>query len=441
MSENPYLSGNFAPVDQERTDLELEVTGQIPVELSGRLLRIGPNPIAPNPETYHWFTGNGMLHGVRLREGRAEWYRNRFVLDDEIVEARGLPPVAGPARDMLGGGVANTNVIGHAGKTYAIIEAGNLPVELTDELETVARVDFGGTLPGGFTAHPKRDPDTGELHCAVYSPMFEQIQHVVVGADGKVNRVVDVPVPGRPMVHDCALTENFFILLDLPVILDPETGSSFPFAWHPEYGARVGLLPRNGQADEVVWCEVEPCFVFHPLNAYEDEDGRVVLDVIRHPKMFATDSHGLNEGVPTLDRWIVDPCGGKVKEERLDDRGQEFPRMDERRIGKPYRYGYTTRFEEVGFGGIYKHDLKDGKIEVHDEGPARQFMEAVFVPRSDDADEDDGWVMTYVYDASSNKTDVVIQHAQDFSGAPVATIHLPARVPFGFHGNWLPDAG
>ncbi len=441
MSENPYLSGNFAPVDQERTDLELEVTGQIPVELSGRLLRIGPNPIAPNPETYHWFTGNGMLHGVRLREGRAEWYRNRFVLDDEIVEARGLPPVAGPARDMLGGGVANTNVIGHAGKTYAIIEAGNLPVELTDELETVARVDFGGTLPGGFTAHPKRDPDTGELHCAVYSPMFEQIQHVVVGADGKVNRVVDVPVPGRPMVHDCALTENFFILLDLPVILDPETGSSFPFAWHPEYGARVGLLPRNGQADEVVWCEVEPCFVFHPLNAYEDEDGRVVLDVIRHPKMFATDSHGLNEGVPTLDRWSVDPRGGKVKEERLDDRGQEFPRMDERRVGKPYRYGYTTSFEEVGFGGIYKHDLKDGKIEIHDEGPARQFMEAVFVPRSDDADEDDGWVMTYVYDASSNKTDVVIQHAQDFSGAPVATIHLPARVPFGFHGNWLPDAG
>jgi len=441
MSENQYLSGNFAPVDEERTDLELEVTGQIPAELSGRLLRIGPNPIAPDPETYHWFTGNGMVHGVRLREGRAEWYRNRFVLDDEIVAARGLSPVAGPDREMLGGGVANTNIIGHAGKTYAIIEAGNLPVEVTDELETVARVDFGGTLPGGFTAHPKRDPDTGELHCAVYSPMFEQIQYVVVGTDGKVNRVVDVPVPGRPMVHDCALTENYFILLDLPVILDPETGSSFPFGWHPEYGARVGLLPRNGQADEVVWCEVDACFVFHPLNAYEDEDGRVVLDVIRHPKMFATDTHGLNEGVPTLDRWIVDPRGGKVKEARLDDRGQEFPRMDERRISKPYRYGYTTSFEEVGFGGIYKHDLKDSKVEIHDEGPARHFMEPVFVPRSDDADEDDGWVMTYVYDAPSNKTDVVIQHAQDFSGAPVATIHLPARVPFGFHGNWLPDEG
>jgi carotenoid cleavage dioxygenase-like enzyme len=445
MSENRYLSGNFAPVDEELTAFDLPVTGQIPRELEGRLLRIGPNPVAPDPERHHWFLGNGMVHGVRLRGGRAEWYRNRFVRDDEVVALKGWPPVPGPRRaDQLGSGVANTNVIGHAGRTFAIVEAGSLPVELDDELETVARSDFDGTLPGGFTAHPKRDPASGELHAAVYSPFWDHVQIVVVGRDGHVRRTVNVPVPGKPMVHDCAITERYFVVLDLPVTFDAqfmEKGYPLPYRWNPEYGARVGLLPREGRAEDVVWSEVEPCYVFHPMNAYEDASGRVVLDVVRHPRMFAADLLGPNEGAPTLERWTVDPKGGRVKEERLDERGQEFPRHDERRVGRPYRFGYSADFARgLAFGGLLKHDLRDGKTEVHQEGPARLFMEPVFVPRSRDADEDDGWVMAYLYDASTNRSDVVILHAQDFGAEPVATIHLPARVPYGFHGNWLPDA-
>ena len=176
------------------------------------------------------------------------------------------------------------------------------------------------------------------------------------------------------------------------------------------------------------------------MNAYEDSDGRVVMDVARHPKMFATDMSGPNEGAPTLDRWIIDPKGGPVKEERLHDVGQEFPRHDERLVGKPYRYGYTAGFGEgFAFGGLLKHDLAAGKLEVHREGEQRRFMEPVFVPSSADAAEDDGWVMAYLYDAATNKSDVVILHAQDFAGEPVATIHLPQRVPYGFHGNWVPD--
>ena len=442
MSENRYLEGNFAPVEEELTATDLEVTGQIPRELEGRLLRIGPNPIDPDPARHHWFLGHGMVHGVRLRDGKAEWYRNRYVRDDDVVRLRGGEPV--PTPEGLPGGVANTNVIGHAGKTWAIIEAGGLPAELSYELETVARSNFEGTLPAGFSAHPKRDPDTGELHAAVYSFMWEAIQYVVVGTDGRVRKTVDVPVPGKPMVHDCSLTENYFILLDLPVIFDPQVaadGYPLPYRWHAEYGARVGLLPREGSADDVVWSEVEPCYVFHPLNSYEDADGRVVLDVVRHPKMFDTDLLGPNEGAPTLDRWTIDPKGGRVKEERLDDRGQEFPRLDERLVGKPYRYGYTATFDGgVGFGGLMRHDLRDGKVEIHSEGPARLYMEPVFVPRSADSDEDDGWVLVYLYDAASNSGEVQILHAQDFAAAPVATIHLPARVPFGFHGNWVPDA-
>jgi len=444
MTENLYLSGNFAPIDDERSATDLAVTGRIPEALEGRLLRIGPNPIAADPAHYHWFLGNGMVHGVALRGGRALWYRNRFVRDDELVEAKGWPPVPGPQReDALGGGIANTNVISHAGRTWAIVEAGNLPVELSDDLETVARSDFGGTLPGGFSAHPKRDPATGELHAAVYSMQAQSIQYVVVGADGRVRRSVDVPVPGHPMVHDCAITENWFVLLDLPVIFDAEAlegGMSLPYTWHPEYGARVGLLPREGGADDVVWCEVSPGYVFHPMNAYEDEDGRVVLDVVRHPQMFAGPRFQGTEGPPTLDRWLVDPTGGPVKETRLDDRPQEFPRHDERLVGRPYRYGYSVQIgADFRFEALLKHDLREGRVEEHRGPDTRLFMEPVFVPRSPDAAEDDGWVLAYTYEEDRDTSSIVVLDARDFGGDPVATIALPGRVPFGFHGNWVAD--
>ena len=446
MSEHPYLSGNFAPVEDECTAFDLPVTGEIPRALAGRFVRIGPNPIDPDPDRHHWFVGSGMVHGVRIGDGRALWYRNRFVRDDHVVAAKGGPPVAGPTReDALGGGVANTHVIEHAGRTLAIVEAGNLPVELDDELETVGRTDFGGTLPGGFSAHPHLDPDTGELHTAVYSPAWEHIQYVVVGRDGRVRRTVDVPVPGRPMVHDCMFTKSYFILLDLPVVLDGEVleaGYSLPYRWHPEYGARVGLLPREGAAEDVRWHDVDPCFVFHPMNAYEDDAGQVVMDVVRHSKMFDADMTGPSEGTSSLEHWRIDPKGGAVREERLDDRSQEFPRIDERRTGKPYRFGYTSGIGlDTSLGGIAKHDIEKGTSEIHAEGSDRFFMEPVFVPASDDAAEDEGWVMAYVYDRETNGSDIVIVEAQDFSAKPVATIHLPRRVPFGFHGSWMPDRG
>jgi carotenoid cleavage dioxygenase len=213
-----------------------------------------------------------------------------------------------------------------------------------------------------------------------------------------------------------------------------------PYRWDADYGARVGLLPHDGDASSVVWSAVEPCYVFHPMNAYEDADGRVVMDIVRHPKMFDSDLLGPNEGTPTLERWIVDPKGGPVKEQRLDDVGQEFPRHDERRVGRPYRFGYTAGFgDSVSHGGLRKHDLRDSKVQLHQEGPERSFLEPVFVPRSDDSDEDDGWVMAYVYDARENRSDVVILHAQDFEADPVATIQLPTRVPFGFHGSFVSD--
>ena len=444
MSQNPYLCGNFAPVEEELSAVDLPVTGELPPGLCGRLLRIGPNPVDPDPRSHHWFLGTGMVHGLRLRDSRAEWYHSRYVRDDRVVAARGWPPVPGPrGRLQMGEGVVNTNVIAHAGRILALVEAGNLPMELDDALESVARTDLEGTLPGGLSAHPHLDPDTGELHAAAYSPLWPFIEYVVIGTDGRVRRTVDVPVPGQPMVHDCMITRSYFILLDLPVILDLdvlEAGFALPYKWHPEYGARIGLLPREGAADEVRWHEVEPCYVFHPMNAYEDDRGRVVLDVIRHGTMFSTDMNGPGDGVASLVRWTIEPGRTRVSEQCLDDLNQEFPRIDDRLTGKPYRYGYTVAMgDAMAPGGIRKHDLANGSVTLHEEGGHRVFMEPVFVPRSPDAGEDDGWILAYVYDRSTDRSDVVVIEAGDFAAAPVATVHLPRRVPFGFHGNWVAD--
>ena len=442
MQDSMYLQGNYAPIAEETTAFDLPVRGEIPAELNGRLLRIGPNPIHPGPK-HHWFVGNGFVHGLQLREGRAAWYRSRFVRDDEVCAARGFEKTPGPRANDFNGGAVNTNVIVHAGRTYAIVEAGCNPVELSDELETVAYTDLEGSLPGAFSAHPKGDPHTGELHLVGYSPFSEYLQYVVVASSGRVRKTVDIPTPGRTMVHDCAITEHYVLVFDMPVLLDMEmagAGYPLPYRWFADYGTRVGLLPRDGGAAELRWHEVEPCFVFHPMNAYESADGRVILDVVRHPKMFATQLDGPGEGPPTLERWTLDPKGGPVKEERIDERAQEFPRHDERRIGAPYRYGYCVAGGKGSlYGGLFKHDLQTGKTLHRDEGPSLLYQERVFVPRHAEAAEDEGWVLAYRHDAERDAADVVILDAQDFTGDPVATVQLPVRVPFGFHGNWAGD--
>ncbi|MDZ4265976.1 MAG: carotenoid oxygenase family protein, partial [Mycobacterium sp.] len=357
---NRYLEGAFAPLSEEVTLTDLEVTGTIPDHLDGRYLRNGPNPIGEiDPDLYHWFVGDGMVHGIRIRDGRAEWYRNRWVRGPLAAGALGEPAPQG--RFPISGVGANTNVIGHAGKTLALIESGVANYELTDELDTVGVCDFDGTLTGGYTAHPKRDPDTGELHAVSYSMLRgNTVQYSVIGTDGRARRTVDIEVTGSPMMHDFSLTERHVVFYDLPVTFDAQqaatmtvprglrlparlllsaligrvripdpiaarrpTGKAadrrFPYSWNPRYPARVGVMPRGGTNADLRWFDVEPCYVFHPMNAYDSGDA-IVLDVVRHPKMFDTDHLGPNDGPPTLERWTVDLADGKVRESRIDDR-------------------------------------------------------------------------------------------------------------------------
>lgn len=437
-----YLSDNFAPVTKEITETTLPVVGQLPAELNGRYLRNGPNPIGPvDTATHHWFLGAGMVHGVRLQEGTAAWYRNRWVRSPEVVEALNEDWGGTPL-----GSASNTHVIGLAGRTWAIVEAGAPPVELGYELDTVGANPFFDTLPDGvFTAHPKLDPDTGELHAMVYKwPDFgDHVRYVHVGRDGRVRRTVDVPVPGMVMMHDMSLTANFVVIYDLPVTVDGDLlgrGMRFPFAWNPDYAPRVGLLPRHGGAGDVIWCEVEPCYVFHPLNAFEDAEGNVVLDVCRYRTMFSRNVQGpLDDGNATLDRWTVNPKTRQVSETRIEERGVEFPRCAPTFTGRPYRYGYTVAVEGDGFPAVNKHDLQTGELTRHELGSGRHTAEPYFVPRENPASEDDGYLMSYVYDAGRGASELMILDARDVASGPLARVMLPARVPYGFHGAWIPD--
>jgi carotenoid cleavage dioxygenase len=449
-TENPYLQGNFAPVQQEVTATDLPVSGQVPEALCGRYLRNGPNPVStPEPATYHWFTGDGMVHGIRLRDGRAEWYRNRWVRSVEVARVLGEEPRpgAGVHADMDFG--PNTNVIGHAGRTFAIVEAGTRPYELTDELQTIGSCDFDGTLEGGYTAHPKRDPRSGELYAVSYFFGWgDDVEVTVIDPQARVRSSRRVTMGGPVSVHDCAITERYVVLLDLPVTFSMDAiaaGASFPYRWQEGYHSRVGLLPRDGDSTDVVWHDVESCYVFHPMNAFDEPGGDgIVLDVVRHPSMFRTQLLGPSEGTPTLERWHLDGRGGAVKEERLDDRGQEFPRVDERRVGLPHRYGYAVAVAETDqIAGtesvLVRHDFERGTSTTRFFGHGAGLSEAVFVPRADDADEADGWLMLLVYSAETDSSALHILNAQDIGGEPQAVVQLPQRVPAGFHGNWVPD--
>jgi 8'-apo-carotenoid 13,14-cleaving dioxygenase len=445
--EHPFLSGIHAPMREELEIEDLPVTGTIPPALNGRYLRIGPNPVKPDPAGYHWFIGDGMVHGLRISQGRALWYKNRWIRSNAVAKALGKEPAPGPRHSF---DTVNTNVVGIGGRTFALVEAGSYPVELSDDLEGQAYNPFDGTLSGSFTAHPHLDPLTGESHAICYEGNDPGvIRHVVMDRGGQVTRELPIPVRHGPMIHDCAITKRFVVILDLPVTFSLKAmlaGQRFPYRWNSDHQARVGLLPRGGGADEVIWCDVPAAYAFHVANAYDASDGTVVLDLCVYDTMFAERAGGPDARSRGLERWTINPTTGAVTVRTIDAAPQEFPRPDERFFGQPYRYVYTmalptepeARF--VGATKLFAHDLQAGTRQVHDFGKGRHPGEFVFVPKATDASEGEGWLVGLMIDLRSDTTDLVILDAMDFEGEAVASVRLPHRVPPGFHGNWIAAA-
>ena len=209
---NPYVVGDYAPIDFETTSFALPVKGTLPKELSGRLLRIGPNP-SRNPSP-HWFVGLGMAHGVRLHEGRAEWYRSRFVRAGNAARAIGIEPLAGPAGNDASS--VNTTVLHLGDGTHACVEGGAFPVKLSYELDSVSRTDLGGGLTRGFAAHARTDPRTSEHFAIAYQGGVPRVQYLVVDRDGVARQRCEIDLSHMPLIHDIGITQSSVVVFDFP---------------------------------------------------------------------------------------------------------------------------------------------------------------------------------------------------------------------------------
>jgi carotenoid cleavage dioxygenase-like enzyme len=429
---HPFLRGNFAPVQEEITADNLKVIGRLPPEMDGMFVRNGPNPQFPPLGHYGWFTGDGMLHGVRVQDGQAS-YRNRYVRtarwQDEHAAGRSLYDSfqAPPEKRNR----ANTALIWHAGRVLALYEEGPPHHITVPELDTLGLYTFGGKLAHPFTAHPKIDPTTGELLCFGYRLMTHPyLQYSVINARGDIVSTRPIALPRPIMMHDFAITPRYTLFMDLPAVF---SGGGVKFA--PELGARVGVLPRHGAGDEIKWFEISSCYVFHTLNAHEDGD-EVVLLACRFRQGLGGPP-GYIFDTAFLHQWRFNLKTGRSTEGPLDDRRTEFHRINEALTGKRARFGYCGSAGGDMFDGLIKYDLPKGTSEHHAHGTGRMGGEGVFVPRRVPTSEDDGWLVTYVHDAASDKSELVIVEARDFRAPPVARVLLPGRVPYGFHGTWI----
>ncbi len=451
---NTYLSGNFAPVRSE-DDFELEITGEIPAGMRGAFYRNGPNPQFEPRGDYHWFSGDGMIHGFFVEDGKVA-YRNRYVRTPkwELENSAGKalfggfdPRAADPSVAGKDGGVANTNIVWHGGRLMALEEA-HKPFEL-DPITLQSR-GYVDEYAGRVTAHPKIDPKTGEMVWFGYSagdmPFSNTVSYGVTDAKGRVVRRDDFEAPFSSMVHDFLVTDRYalFPILPLTGSLERAMRGGPPFAWEPDKGSHVGVMARNAGVETMRWFTTDACYVFHPMNAWEEGD-KIFADVMEYPvaPLFPLVDGTMSERASArLVRWTFDLGGASntIKREPIDDLAGEFPRFDERHAGLAYRHGWfaanATRPGDFGFDSLAHIDLKTGKRVVHSFTPGDVPGEPIFIPRNPAAAEGDGWVIAVVYRAAEDRSDFTVFDAQEIAAGPIATAKLPRRVPFGFHGNW-----
>jgi carotenoid cleavage dioxygenase-like enzyme len=445
-----HLRDNRAPVYDEVTLTDLEVKGSIPPELDGRYVRNGANPQTGISD--HWFLGDGMVHGIELSGGKANWYRNRYVRTTCFAN----PDT--PRMDMYldleslkfnyDVGLANTHVIGPAGQKLAL-EEGSFPYVLTKDLDTVGTSDYDGKLTTAMTAHPKICPETGDLLAFGYSSMPPYLTYLRVNAAGELVQSTEITVNGPTMMHDFVVSRNHSVFMDLPAIFDMELAMSggMPIRWSDDYPSRFGVMPREGVDADVQWFDVDPCYVFHTLNAY-DEGDEVVIHGCRVNEIWRANADigdpdaATDEEMPHMWVWRLNRATGKVNERQVDDRPSEFPRVPDSTVGLKGRYGYTMSlsFGNGTVGEIFKYDLaNDGARTSHVFPMGHVPGEPVFVAAEGATNDDDGYLMTYVHDEGTDTSHLTILDASNIEADPIAEVHLPRRIPTGFHGSWIAD--
>ena len=462
--DHPNLRGGYAPIHMECDAPDLIIHGDIPQELSGTLYRIGPNPqFAPRGD-YHWFAGDGMIHGFQINEGQIS-YKNRWVrttnwtMENEAGEALFSPlnPMLNDPRvaGVETNGLANTNIIWHGDKLLALVES-HAPFEIEPtNLESIGPWTFHEKLKGPMTAHPKIDPETGEMLFFAYNadgPGSNLMAFHVADKEGNLLSSEFFEAPYPAMVHDFITTREHVIFPIMPLTGSMERAmSGGPFyAWDPSKRSHIGVMPRKGSTTEIRWFEGDPAYVFHPMNAHTDKD-KIICDVCEYEEapLFPHADGSPPDPIKSrakLTRWTFDLKGNTntYKNERIDDTISEFPRLDERFTGLDYRHGYFACSVNGGatgnrYNGIGHIDHQSNSVKIYEMDEQFAVSEPVFVPRLLNSPEGEGFLLATVYDASIDKSFLMILDAENVEKGPLAKAMLDHRVPFGFHGNWKPN--
>jgi len=445
-----------------------EIEGEIPLALEGTLFRNGPGQLDMNGEKYgHPFDGDGMVCAISFKDGKAH-FTNQFVKTREFLAEKkagrvlyrgvfGTQKKGGWLNnifDLHNKNVANTNVVYQGGKLLALWEAARPYALDPKSLDTLGQESFDGKLAAGqvFTAHPRKDNLTGDLWGFGVQPGPKStISIYQVTPDGKLLIESQVKVSGFCFLHDFAYTPNYRIFMQNPVSFKP-----LPFLLglstagecielKPNSPSQFLLIDRKGNLQTI---ETDPCFVFHHCNAYEEGD-QIILDSVcysDYPKLEPnTDFREIDFDkviAGQLWRFTIDPKLKTVKKELILDRSCEFPVVHPRCVGQKYRYAYIGAIaQESGnapLQAIAKIDMETGKQEFHSFTPRGFIGEPIFVPRDrhSDSAEDSGWLLTLIFDAAHNRSDLVILDAQNIAGQPLAKLHLKHHVPYGLHGSF-----
>ena len=412
---------NFLPVPDELDLQDLPVEGMLPTGLQGTLFRNGPNPQFPRTQA-RWRHGDGMIHAFTLTDGRVS-YRNRWVRTERFLREREAGgPLSMPHDDQ---GLANTSVVYHAGELIALNGA-HAPLAICPAtLRTLgpARHGCGSTAP--FTARPKLDPRTGELlfgqssqgsSCAIRCGSIDRL--------GELAWQTEFEAPDAGRIQDFAVTPNFLVIPVPPAVQPPPrdqpvAGTSFP-------AGRIALLRRG--SDDVAWIDA-PARACRVINGWE-ADGRVHLDVMQH-----------EEPVARPWRWIIEPDADRSRMIELSDLGGAFPRIDERRVGLPFRFSALCcrgpdAVDDL-WNGLARLDHHTGAHAVCTFEPQDGLSEAVFVPHAAEGGEDEGWLLAVLWSGRLGRSELLVFEAASLEAGPIARVLLPRRIPFGLHGCWV----
>ena len=459
-SNNFFLDGNFSPVHEERDTEDMEVVGTIPGDLKGHFLRVGPNPVHVfSEEAYHTFDGDGMIHAIEFRDGKAR-YRNRFIENEgfKLEQKRGdwvykgMKSLMDPTPSRIPEGapssknLANTAFTYHNNTLYALHEPSQPTIISLPDLDTQGPTDFDGKLTHPFTAHPKIDKKSGEMIAYGYSFQAPFVSYSVIDQHGDLVHTTPITIPRSIFMHDFAVTEKYTLFLDFPITLDVGRaiagGPAVDF--EPQYGARIGVMPRFGSDEDVLWFDVETGVVIHTANAW-DEGDEVVLQASRSNTADiagagTSEGNNLQENQGRLHEWRINLKTDAVIERSLSDTPCDFTRVNDDYACHKTRYVYAGIFNTeraFTFDGVMKYDNKSGITREYIYGPNRHGGEAVFAPKVDGDLEDDGYLVCFVHDEAENQSECQIIDARDITAGPVATLIMPCRVPYGFHAGWV----